>query len=130
MTLDIKKFHHIWLGILPGEEHEARIFYEEVLGAKEIERPEAFSSKGLWMELAGVQLHFGTDTSQSREGLQNEDVYLSERHFALVVSDAKAARLELEQKEIAYEEGTPILGMDRFSFRDPWNNKIEIFGYV
>ena len=125
----VKQFHHIWLELPPGREKEAKAFYEGVLGAKEIARPHPFSDTGLWMELSGVQLHFGTEANEDLLDLQKHGRNFSERHFALVVDDAQNARKELQQKNIAIKEGSLIAGMDRFSFRDPFRNKIELFSF-
>ena len=81
------------------------------------------------MELCGVQLHFGAETNEDLLDLQKRGRNISERHFALVIDDAKSARKELQMKNLTIKEGTPIAGMDRFSFRDPFHNKIELFSF-
>ena len=98
----------------------AAAFYREVLGLTEIEIPATFAAAGLkvrWFRLGSQQIHIllGAETQPD-----------AQRHMALQVDDAQAARLWMKEKGIAIEEAVLIPGADRFFVRDPDGNLIEI----
>jgi catechol 2,3-dioxygenase-like lactoylglutathione lyase family enzyme len=47
-------------------------------------------------------------------------------HIAYQVSDLAAWRARLEEAGIAILDGIPIPGYDRFEFRDPFGNRVEM----
>lgn len=58
-----KKLDHIQLCIPIGKEPEARKFYGEILGLKEIPKPKVLiPNGGIWFEIADIQLHIGTES--------------------------------------------------------------------
>jgi catechol 2,3-dioxygenase-like lactoylglutathione lyase family enzyme len=100
----------------------ARRFYGDVLGLKEIAKPKTFDFVVIWYDLGGGQtLHLlqkpQPDTS-------------SPRHFALAVGDARAARDQIRAHGIAIDETTPIPHCDRFFVHDPDGNRIECIQWL
>ncbi|PFI30150.1 glyoxalase, partial [Bacillus cereus] len=47
-------------------------------------------------------------------------------HIAYQVEDISYWRNVLEQNDIQIIEGVPIPGFDRFEFRDPFGNRVEM----
>ncbi len=95
-------------------------FYHEVLGLTEIEIPSTFKPAGLnvrWFRLGAQQIHL-------LQGAENPPG--TQRHMALQVDDAHAARAWMNTKGFVVEETILIPGADRFFVRDPDDNLIEI----
>ncbi|TCP30547.1 catechol 2,3-dioxygenase-like lactoylglutathione lyase family enzyme [Scopulibacillus darangshiensis] len=118
----IKAIDHVQVCIPPGNENKARKFYSDILGLPEIEKPDALKPKGgLWYQIGPLQLHIGVE-NMTRE--------LGKRHVAFEVVDIEEARTLLNQKSIPIKNETPIPNVDRFSFRDPFGNRIELLQKV
>lgn len=118
MKIQFKRFDHVQVCIPKGTEERAREFYGGLLGLEEIEKPEVLKANGgLWYSVADVQLHVGA-----------EDVVApSKRHPAFDVEDAKGARSYLEEHAVRTKDEADIPGVVyRFSFFDPFGNRIEL----
>ncbi|MBO9130746.1 VOC family protein [Bacillus sp. 165] len=117
MKICVKRIHHIQICIPFGKEAEARSFYTDVLGFTEIEKPASLKENGgLWYEARNAELHIGVENMQS---------YNSKCHPAFEIENILAARSYLEAHGVQTKEEKPIPGIIRFSFRDPFNNRIE-----
>ncbi|MGM7700975.1 VOC family protein [Pseudalkalibacillus sp. Hm43] len=115
--IHFERLHHVQVCIPTGEEDTARNFYTEVLGLDEIEKPEALKANGgLWYEVAGIELHIGTEPHTEQ----------SKRHPAFAIRNLEQVKEYLIQKGVKIKEETQIPGMKRFSFFDPFNNRIEL----
>jgi len=111
------KLDHIQICIPIGKEDEARKFYTDIIGLTEIPKPLALiPNGGLWYQIADIQLHIGTEN----------EVNKSKRHPAFEVSDLEDAKQYLNKHGIIIKEETPIPGIERFSFIDPFGNRIEL----
>ena len=118
MKIQFKRLDHVQVCIPRGAETEAREFYGGLLGLEEIEKPEVLKKNGgLWYSVANVQLHVGV-----------EDVVApSKRHPAFEVEDVKSVRAYLEQHGVRTKDEPDIPGVvHRFSFFDPFGNRIEL----
>src|SRR5690242_19988740 len=105
--------HHAQITIPKGAEDAARSFYCELLGLKEIPKPEALAGRGgFWLEVGDRQVHVGTENGV--------DPSLSKAHVAYEVDDLARMRSILESQGVNILDGIPIPGMDRFEFRDPF----------
>ena len=117
MKIRIKRLDHVQLCVPFGEEERAREFYTVVLGLEEIEKPEAIRKNGgMWYSVADAQLHVGVEDS----------VAPSKRHAAFEVENVEGVRAFLEQSGVRTKDETAIPGMSRFSFLDPFGNRIEL----
>ena len=115
--IKFKKLDHVQICIPEGKENEARDFYTGIIGLTEIPKPKALMQNGgLWYQVADIQLHIGTE----------KDLNKSKRHPAFEVEDLKEARKHLEQSGLQIKEEVRIPGQDRFSFTDPFGNRIEL----
>ena len=115
--IQFKKLDHIQICIPKGREKEARHFYTDIIGLTEIAKPEPLiPNGGLWYQIADIQLHIGT------EGEMNT----SRRHPAFEVVNLEAARNHLIRHGVLLKDEIQIPGQQRFSFIDPFNNRIEL----
>jgi catechol 2,3-dioxygenase-like lactoylglutathione lyase family enzyme len=117
----IEEIHHVQIAIPRGMEEEARQFYCEVLRLPEIEKPESLRGRGgFWVQVGGRQLHIGTE-----EGVERGK---TKAHVAYLVDDIEAWRERLQTMGVMVEESIPIPGYERFEFRDPFGNRVEMIG--
>lgn len=115
--IKFKRLDHVQICIPAGKENEARQFYTEVIRLSEIPKPqELIPNGGLWYQIADIQLHIGTEN----------EINKSKRHPAFEVEDIHTARLHLEKHGIQIKEEIQLPGQIRFSFRDPFDNRIEL----
>ena len=113
--IDFKRIDHVQLSIPKGKEDEARAFYTDILGLKEIPKPASLMPNGgLWYQAANIELHLGI-----------EPEIITRRHPAFEIADVAAARVLLQDKVKIVEEPC-IPGRTRFAFLDPFGNKIEL----
>lgn len=120
----ILRLHHAEISIPKGKEEEARRFYCQTLGLKEVEKPEPLRARGgFWLEVGGVPVvHVGVE-----EGV---DRYATKAHLAYEVEDLLAWRSKLEAAGFSWKEGVPIPGYIRAEIRDPFGNRIEFLQRV
>ncbi|HEX8719311.1 MAG TPA: VOC family protein [Pyrinomonadaceae bacterium] len=117
MKIQFKRFDHVQVCIPRGTEDRAREFYGRLLGLEEVEKPEALRKNGgMWYSVAGVQLHVGAEDA----------VAPSKRHPAFEVEDVPGVRAYLEGHGVRTKDEEEIPGMRRFSFFDPFGNRIEL----
>jgi len=117
------RIHHAQLTVPLGQEAAARAFYCDVLGLPEIEKPGSLKNRGgLWLELAGQQLHIGTEDGVDRPR--------TKAHLAYEVDDVPAWRARLAAAGATILDSVPIPGFDRFEFRDPFGNRVEIIAGI
>lgn len=117
MRIAFKRLHHIQLSIPAGSEAAARQFYTDILGLVEIEKPAALQTNGgLWFSIADVQLHLGIEDNPSKV----------KRHPAFEVENLQEVKTFLQACHVEVKEEIPIPGLERFSFFDPFGNRIEL----
>ncbi|MEZ4668758.1 MAG: VOC family protein [Anaerolineae bacterium] len=115
--------HHVQITIPKGSEAEGRAFYCGVLGLPEIEKPDSLKGRGgFWVQVGDRQLHVGTEDGFDR--------LTTKGHVAYQVDDLQHWRNVLTEYGVKVEEQIPIPGIDRFEFRDPFGNRVEILQLV
>lgn len=101
---------------------KARAFYAGVLGLKEIPKPKTFDFVALWLQLGdGQTIHLLQKPQPDTR---------SPRHFALRVTDVKAAREHFRAHGVEIQETGPIPHCDRFFVFDPDGNRIEVIQWL
>lgn len=111
--------HHVQITVEPGEIDSARAFYCGLLGLMEIEKPESLIGRGgFWAELGHQQLHVGAEAGIERSATKG--------HVAYEVDDLAGWRSRLLAAGVGPVESVPIPGFDRFEFRDPFGNRVEL----
>jgi catechol 2,3-dioxygenase-like lactoylglutathione lyase family enzyme len=117
MKINFKRLDHVQVCIPRGAEAEAREFYGGLLGLEEIEKPEVLRPRGgMWFKAADIALHIGVE----------EVVAPSKRHPAFEVEHVEEVRSYLERSGVRTKDEPDIPGVNRFSFFDPFGNRIEL----
>ena len=115
--IDFKRLDHIQICIPKGKEDEARHFYTGIIGLAEIPKPRSLiANGGLWYKIADTQLHIGTENEMNN----------SKRHPAFEVSNLEESRNYLIAHGVSLKDEIQIPGQKRFSFFDPFGNRIEL----
>ena len=115
-----KRVDHINICVPVERLEEACRFYKTVIGLEQIERPDVFSTPGYWFAWADIELHIGVEPV----------LPLSARHTAFEVTNVATARQWLEQNNIKTYDEPLIEGRDRFTFYDPFGNRMELLEYM
>lgn len=122
MPVKINKIDHIQLAIPKDSESIARKFYTGILGLTEIEKPESLrSSGGVWYQAGDIELHLGVE--------ENFTHGKKKAHPAFVVEGLNRIKVQLIQNDIEIKEEIQIPGRKRFSFYDPFGNRIEFMEF-
>ena len=117
-TLNIRRINHVQITVPKGQEAEALTFYCDVLGLREIAKPESLAGRGgLWLEIGDQQIHIGTEAGFDR--------MTTKAHIAYEVADVAYWQARLEEHGAVIADSVPIPGFDRFETRDPFGNRIE-----
>jgi catechol 2,3-dioxygenase-like lactoylglutathione lyase family enzyme len=114
--ISFKRIDHIHICVPPERLEDARPFYTEVMGLKEMHRPVELGDEGIWFTAANIELHIGIE-----EQLPN-----TIRHTAFEVADLDAARQHLVNNGVAIQKQRLLPGRSRFSFTDPFGNRMEL----
>jgi len=117
MKIEFERLNHIMLCIPEGAEEAAREFYGGVLGLEELkDMGYPLPNGAIWFRLGDIELHIRAEHATE----------LSQRHPAFEVKNLDAARELLEKNGITIRNDSPIPDRKRFSFRDPFGNRIEL----
>lgn len=119
--MNIHRLQHTSITMPPGGNDEARRFYTGVLGLREIPSPSTMRRDRLvWFSVSddGDELHLLVDDEFT--------TITNGQHLCMVVEDLAAIRKTLEDAGVETGEEPPIAFRPRFSFRDPFGNKIEL----
>jgi catechol 2,3-dioxygenase-like lactoylglutathione lyase family enzyme len=111
---------HVQLAAPAGCEDDARRFFGDLLGLRELEKPAPLRGRGgAWFALGPThQLHVGV--------APDPFVPATKAHPALVADDldALAARLAAAGAPVVWDDA--LAGRRRFYTADPWGNRIEL----
>ena len=110
--------NHVQVNVTLAELPAAREFYLNFLGMKEIPRPPVFKSEGFWFHAGGREMHIGVE--------ENVDRRATRAHVAYEVDDAAAWRNKIEAAKLPIKDQPEIPGYERFHFRDPFGNNVEL----
>ncbi|MDR7072069.1 VOC family protein [Fictibacillus barbaricus] len=109
--------HHVQLCIPANQEKEAQKFYCEILQLQEIEKPDSLKKNGgMWFQLGSQELHIGVENLSGPKGKQ---------HPAFLVQEIDLWRNHLIEQGINIQKEAAIPGFNRFSIRDPFDNRLE-----
>ena len=122
MKIDFKRFDHIMLCIPEGAEHEARKFYGNVLGLMELtDMGYPLPNGAIWFQMGDIQLHIRAEAGNH---------VASQRHPAFEIENLEEAREILESNGITVQYLSKIPDRNRFSFRDPFGNRLEFLQMI
>ncbi|MDQ0337471.1 ubiquinone/menaquinone biosynthesis C-methylase UbiE/catechol 2,3-dioxygenase-like lactoylglutathione lyase family enzyme [Caldalkalibacillus uzonensis] len=115
--IKVIKLDHVQICIPVGAEDRARAFYTDILGFKEIPKPQSLlPNGGLWYKVGDIELHIGVEPFQKEH---------SKRHPAFEVANLAEVRRYFEKQGVKTRDETPIPNVERFSCFDPFGNRIE-----
>jgi len=119
----VLSLNHADIIIPRGFEDQARKFYCDFLGFKEIPKPADLQKNGgLWLKISNAQVHLsiqdGFDPSKTKS------------HLAYEVSDLAFLKEELAKRDIKWNDNSPVPGFIRGDIRDPFGNRIEFLQKV
>ncbi|HET7923658.1 MAG TPA: VOC family protein [Rhodanobacteraceae bacterium] len=98
---------------------EARTFYTDILGLREVPRPPELQDRpGIWYSFGSTELHI-----QARDGVAQET---GDRHPALIVDDIEAWRARFAEYGVEVIDQPTIYNRRRFNVRDPFGNLLEL----
>ena len=116
-----KRLNHVHISVPAEQLEEARIFYTDVMGLKQAARPDdVFDAPGYWFNINDIELHIGTEPAMPR----------SIRHYAFEVDDLATAKQHLTANGVEVMEEPVIPGRERFSFIDPFGNRVELLELI
>ena len=116
--IEIVGVDHVQLSMPPGGEDEARQFYGEILGLREIPKPPELAGRGgCWFVGGNAAIHVAPESDFRPH---------AKAHPALVIRDLAAAREALGLADVAIEEDDSDLPVARCYIRDPFGNRIEL----
>ena len=111
--------HHVQITIPKGEEEKGKQFYCQVLGLNEIEKPDSLKGRGgFWLQLGNKEIHVGTEDGFNR--------LTTKAHIAYQVENIEHWKKVLIEQHIEILESVPIPHFERFEFRDPFGNRVEM----
>jgi catechol 2,3-dioxygenase-like lactoylglutathione lyase family enzyme len=123
MKLLLLRVNHVQITIPPGAENDARKFYCDILGLREVLKPELLQARGgFWLEIGELQIHVGIESGVERNK--------SKAHLAYEVNDLENWRNRLQGNGAKILESIPIPNYNRFEFRDPFGNRVEFLQKV
>jgi catechol 2,3-dioxygenase-like lactoylglutathione lyase family enzyme len=109
--------NHFQVNVPVAEHERAREFYLGFLGMKEIRRPAVFKSGGTWMNAGSFEVHIGLE-----DGIERK----TRAHIAYEVDDIAGWRRKVSEAGYKIVEQPKIPNYERFHFRDPFGNNIEL----
>jgi catechol 2,3-dioxygenase-like lactoylglutathione lyase family enzyme len=108
---------HVQIAIPAGGEEAARQFYGELLGLREMDKPEPLTGRGgAWFAGPGIDIHLGVekDFRPARKA-----------HVAVLVTNLDTARATLTAAGVAVTDDEVDIGVERFYADDPFGNRLE-----
>ena len=109
---------HIQVNVSAAELPAAKEFYLQFLSLVELPRPDVFKSQGFWCRAGTMEMHIGVE--------ENVDRRATRAHVAYEVEDLRGWRRKVESARLPIKEQPKIPGFERFHFRDPFGNNIEL----
>ena len=112
---------HVQITVPANAVAEARAFYCGLLGLREVEKPAALQERGgFWLQVGDRQVHVGIEEGIAR--------HATKAHVAYAVTEIAPWRARLGAAGVEILDGIPISGRERFEFRDPFGNRVELIG--
>src|SRR3954451_25153912 len=106
----------------PDAEEQARAFYGELLGLRELEKPDILRPKGgVWFSLGTGELHIG---------IEEPFAPARKAHPGILVSDLEGLRERMVEAGVPIVEADPLEGVKRFHVFDPFGNRLELMERV
>ncbi len=117
-SVKVARLDHVQLAMPKGKENEAREYFGDLLGLREIEKPPNLAKRGgVWFALPdGRQLHLGVEEPFSPN---------KKAHPAFATNDLDKFAAELSGAGYPVEWDEELAPLRRFYCEDPFGNRIE-----
>ena len=113
---------HVQIAIPEGGESDARAFFGELLGLKELPKPPDMAARGgAWFATSDYQIHLGVDADFRPA---------KKAHIALNTSSLDELRAHLEGAGYTTEDDKDVGDRKRFFTHDPFGNRIEFIDRI
>lgn len=110
------------LAIPPDGEDAAREFWVDLIGFKELAKPESLRARGgLWLIGGSAEVHLG---------VTDAFVPATKAHPGFVVDDFEDLRTRLTTAGYQTRSDTDLGELRRFHVDDPFGNRVEFLGRV
>ena len=120
-NIKLKRIDHVQICIPENSEEESRKFYSGLLGLEEIEKPDELkSSGGVWFKAGNIELHLGVE----------ENSVKTKSHPAFEIENIDGMKNFLLKNGVKLKEEIQIPSRKRFSFYDPFGNRIELLEFI
>jgi len=121
--MSLLRIDHVQITAPRAREREARHFYANVLGLRELERPRTLPASALSFALGeATELHVVLVDDPLRPQLSD--------HFAVAVDDLETVKRQLADHNVSYNPSPVRAGYERVFVRDPFGNRIEFLAPV
>lgn len=116
----VKRLQHTSVPMPPGGNDQARAFYGDALGMREIPKPSTLENNLVWFAASddGDEVHV---FEEDQMGLNS-----AAQHLCLEVDDVEAYRARLEAAGYAPQIPETIVNRPRLFVRDPFDNLVEL----
>ncbi|MFZ3579712.1 VOC family protein [Virgibacillus sp. DJP39] len=122
MSFNYIDIDHLQLAAPVGGEDKAREFFVDLLGFKEVEKPELLRKNGgVWFEAGKINLHIG---------MEENFVPAKRAHPAFQVDNIESLKGYLKEKNIIVKVDNRLPGANRFYLDDPFGNRLEFLEWV
>lgn len=116
----IKRLDHVDMIIPRGSDEMARNYYCQILGLREIEKPDVLKKNGgLWLQLDGSQVHL---SYEKKDGV---DPRKTKAHLAFEVSNLAQLEKNLHEKGFQTKKQEQLPGIKRIETEDPFGHRLE-----
>lgn len=118
--MSVLRIHHVQLAMPPDGEDDARLFYRDILGIDEVEKPEEKNARGgVWFESGALKVHLGVE----------EDFKPARKaHPCFEVSDLMAWAARLRDAGCDVRQDSAVDHGDSIYTFDPFGNRLEFVG--
>ncbi|MFF3099887.1 VOC family protein [Viridibacillus arvi] len=122
MSFVFKSIAHIQLAAPKGSEDEAKRFFGDILGFREIEKPELLRKRGgVWFEFANYQIHIG---------IEEPFIPAKKAHPAFEIENIEGLKSHLSKNKIKFIVDEDLPGANRIYINDPFGNRIEVLEWL
>ncbi|MGE7920934.1 VOC family protein [Viridibacillus sp. NPDC093762] len=122
MSFVFKSIAHIQLAAPKGSEDKAKRFFGDILGFREIEKPELLKKRGgVWFEFAHYQIHIG---------IEEPFTPAKKAHPAFEVENIEDLKSHLSKNNIKFIIDGDLPGANRIYINDPFGNRVEILEWL
>ncbi len=117
----VKRLQHTSIPMPPGRDDDARAFYGEVLGMREIPKPEGLAAMTLIWFAANED---GDEVHVFQE--ENIGSNSARQHLCLEVDDIEGYKTRLRDRGFDVQVPETIYNRPRLFVRDPFDNLLEL----